>query len=344
MQTFIFNVLAMPMINLQNFIHNMMLEAKEIQNAMQTCKSYGLLTDRLPTIIGTTPNTIAKKRKYDEEVPTEVEKIKWSQGQSSDHPQAAYKKPKWEKKGAMAPSSSSSSSSNILLIQQEKDFPPIKLHEGKEENDCGRCNRLVNTGKKHSFDDCPYRNHPDANNDPNTPWCKSVVGQGWAAAGYPCICGDKRLDPNTGKAVPFAYKPIFVPKKSTPRNTCELNIDNNIIYNTDIICITSSNTTLNENSLTNSISNNDYVYGMLSATEAGPKQRVTVLFDTGAFHGNYVSVIVANMLVKNSHGSLVIHKCSKIICGANENWCSNCIGTIIVNLKLKTEQNSNVAF
>jgi len=45
---------------------------------------------------------------------------------------------------------------------------------------------------------------------------------------------------------------------------------------------------------------------MLSAAEAGPKQRVTVLYDTGAFHGNYVSVIVA-MLVKNSHGSLVIH-------------------------------------
>jgi len=89
MQIFISNVLAKPMTNLQNFIHNMMLEAKEIQNAMQTCKSYGLLNDKLPTTIGTTPNAIIakKKGKYDEDSPTiNVERSKWSHDQSSNYP------------------------------------------------------------------------------------------------------------------------------------------------------------------------------------------------------------------------------------------------------------------
>ena len=202
---------------------------------------------------------------------------------------------------------------------------------------CNRCNRLLGRNDDpHSFHSCPWRTHPDCNNEEGVSWEDSVKGKQWAAKRYTYLPHNKTF---SGTEL-VDYNCVKLPSKphaqKRARTSCKSSDDNSAI--TEYMLVT--NNYLSQLDL--SIANHDFLMGYVSGRNNGPSLPVSVVLDTGAFHGNYISDRVAQWLRDKS--SVAIHPCNSnnIICGANSSWCSTCIGRVEINLILNPEISSTM--
>ena len=229
---------------------------------------------------------------------------------------------------------------------------------------CNRCNRYVDSqgnrkpkkggGKvSHTFHQCPYRFHPDCNNDEFTSWEMSEKGKIWALAGRKFLEPEMQLVGTDGSTRPYRYvipAPMELQEGSKPSgkrarfDKCKSasplrdQASGTLNANEQLYLSMDSMTNLSNQSLTNI----NFVVGRIEGKNGGPSCEVSVLLDTGAFHGNYISVSLANWLVRHNH--VVIQPCMNniTICGISDSWCTQCIGEVITSVMLKPELSSTL--
>lgn len=221
-------------------------------------------------------------------------------------------------------------------------------------SECSRCNRYL--GRKetqpHTWDNCPWREHPLANHERGVPWAESTNGKRWAKVGVSFLPIEHTLDAAGNKiSLPYKLRPLYPTEQGQPvaasakpasnrKKTCKSNTTSSTItnYSTPHESVLQTRELLPN--INTTIAHSDYVMGYLCSLETDITAPVTVYFDTGAFHGNYISRRVARWLVSNFH--VKINPCDATICGANASWCVKCIGKLSFMLNLNTETSSTM--
>ena len=215
---------------------------------------------------------------------------------------------------------------------------------------CNRCNRYP--GRKenyqipHTWTTCPWQGHPCANHEQHVAWADSANGKRWAMVGFKYLPKEFTLDA-LGNKVPLNpplqgnYQLLGGTTSTKQKKSCKsvtpvpINTSAGDEQQESLLQTTTLTPSINS-----AIANSDYIMGYLCSLETDVTAPVTVLLDTGAFNGNYISSRVAKWLVENFH--VKIQPCSTTICGANSKWCVKCIGTINFTLNLNTELSSTM--
>lgn len=294
-----------------------LLVAKGIREGIQKCERYKLLIDPLPIVRGET------KPPYHQAV-IGANPPRQSTTSTLPMPIPATSRP--------TPSQQSRQSA---LLTTSTSTPTPK----GQPTECYRCNRFMTKEETvaHNSDGCPWKAHPCCNPDP-IPWAQSYWGKCWAKANYNYLPIDRMVDADGNVTMMkrlVAQWPTSDKNPKKRKKTCKLNT---LLHTTN----DTSTPTQFITDLEPTIASTDYVIGNLCSLESTATTPVTVFFDTGAFHGNYISNKVAAWLVR--HFKIKIDKCESTICGADRTWCVKSIGTINFTVTLKPELSSTMLF
>ena len=212
----------------------------------------------------------------------------------------------------------------------------------------------------HGPDNCPFRNHPNANHS-SIAWAQSSQGLQW-----------KMLQPKGSLWIPRGWQivngtlqPYDGPPRSgkpgTPSGTSGKKCKSNI--QTCLTCIESTSPSQRQCScehdtpdldavtpnssvefllhMDNYLKNvhpskaNDFVVAFVCDRNLNNSLPVSALLDTGALNNSYISPRVARWLVDKHVAQ--INPCNTNICGINDKLCVKCLGVIKITLHLKSE-------